>query len=149
LPYALEVIYRTRSPLADPDCAVRLTTRLASQEVPAGQTVPLTAALANTAEVEQPMTLAILGLPAGLQVQTKQLEELKKSGTVDFYETRAREVILYWRGLAPSERKTINLDLVAAVPGTYTAPASRAYLYYTPEHKHWSAPLAVHITRPQ
>jgi hypothetical protein len=29
------------------------------------------------------------------------------------------------------------VSLLAAVPGDYTAPASRAYLYYTDEFKTW------------
>jgi hypothetical protein len=35
---------------------------------------------------------------------------------------------------------------VAAVPGTYTGPASRAYLYYTDEFKTWVGGLKVAIT---
>ena len=38
-----------------------------------------------------------------------------------------------------------EISLVAAVPGTYTGPASRAYLYYTDEHKHWVQGLKVNI----
>jgi hypothetical protein len=34
---------------------------------------------------------------------------------------------------------------VAAVPGTYTGPASSAYLYYTAEHKDWAEPLRVTV----
>jgi hypothetical protein len=41
----------------------------------------------------------------------------------------------------------IKLDLTAAVPGKYTGPASRAYLYYTPENKQWCDPLAIEIAR--
>ncbi len=44
-------------------------------------------------------------------------------------------------------RKEISrfLFLVAAVPGKYTAPASRSYLYYTDELKHWTTPLSVEV----
>jgi hypothetical protein len=38
------------------------------------------------------------------------------------------------------------LSLVAAVPGSYTGPASRAYLYYTDEYKNWAPGLKVHIS---
>ena len=41
----------------------------------------------------------------------------------------------------------IKLDLVDAVPGQYTGPASRAYLYYTADQKQWIDPLVVEITR--
>ena len=39
----------------------------------------------------------------------------------------------------------LPLDLVAAVPGRYTGPASRAYLYYGDEHKQWIDPLTIEI----
>ena len=37
--------------------------------------------------------------------------------------------------------KDIDIDLLARVPGTYVAPASRAYLYYTDEFKTWVEPV--------
>ena len=43
----------------------------------------------------------------------------------------------------------IPLSLVAAVPGTYTGPASRAYLYYTDEFKQWQPGMKVTVTGKQ
>jgi hypothetical protein len=146
MPYMLNLSYRTLRPESSAACPVRLATKLASTKVKAGETVALSAELTNTADA-QPMTVAILGLPAGLEPRPDQLEELKKAGVMDYYETRAREVILYWRGLAPKRHVALKLDLTAAVPGRYTGPASRAYLYYTPENKQWADPLAVEISR--
>jgi len=40
---------------------------------------------------------------------------------------------------------TVPLSLIAAVPGRYVGPASRAYLYYSDDCKHWVAPLGVEI----
>ncbi len=48
-----------------------------------------------------------------------------------------RDVVLYWRSMAAGAKVDVPLSLIAAVPGTYTGPASRAYLYYTDEHKRW------------
>ena len=67
---------------------MRLTTKLAKPEVKAGETVALAAELTNATDQGQPMTVAILGLPAGLEPRPDQLEELKKAGTIDYYETR-------------------------------------------------------------
>ncbi len=39
--------------------------------------------------------------------------------------------------MGPNEKRHIKLDLKAEIPGTYTAPASSAYLYYTNEFKTW------------
>ena len=66
---------------------------------------------------------------------------------MDFYETGAREVIVYFRELSPKEEVAIPLDLVAEVPGTYTAPASSAWLYYSNDLKWWTEGEAVTITR--
>ena len=90
-----------------------------------------------------------MGLPGGLTFQTWQLKELREKGLVAFWETRPREVILYFRELAPSEVKTVGIDLVAQVPGEYTGPASSAYLYYGNDKKVWVDPLKVSIAAPQ
>ncbi|HJT32863.1 MAG TPA: MG2 domain-containing protein [Pirellulales bacterium] len=145
MPYGLDVSYRVRRPPSDADCAVRLSTELAAAEVDAGQTVALKAKLENTREEGQPMTIAILGLPAGLEPRKEQLDELKDAGRLDYYELRAREVICYWRSLTPRQTVDLSLDLVAEIPGRYIGPASRAYLYYTAEKKSWTEPLAVTI----
>ena len=71
----------------------------------------------------------------------------KDKQLIDFYETRDREVILYFRSLGPKAVKEIELDLMATVPGDFVAPASRAYLYYTAEYKHWAEPLRVTVAR--
>jgi len=147
MPYALDVSYRSQKPAGDDACPLRLSTSLAEGEVKEGDTVALEVELVNTADAGQPMSVAILGLPAGLEVRPDQLDELKKAGTIDYYETRPREVICYWRSLAPKKKVPLKLDLIAAVPGTYTGPASRAYLYYTAEQKQWNDPLSVEITR--
>jgi hypothetical protein len=39
----------------------------------------------------------------------------------------------------------VPIDLICEVPGEYSGPASRAYLYYNADLKHWVAPLKVSI----
>lgn len=148
LPLSAAVDYRTDLPASSPDTVVALDTRLDRTTIPMGETVRLTAELANTTDEGQPMALARIGLPGGLVPQTWQLEELREQGVVDFYETRPREIALYFRDLAPGEVHEVPLDLIAEVPGSYTAPASQAYLYYTDEHRTWVAGTEVTIERP-
>ena len=93
------------------------------------------------------MTVARIGLPGGLSAQSWQLEDLRKSGAVAFYETGPREVIVYFRDMAPGAESKIPLDLVADVPGSYTAPASSAYLYYSNDKKYWVEGEKVSIKR--
>jgi hypothetical protein len=47
--------------------------------------------------------------------------------------------------MGPEKVVDVNLDLMATVPGKFVAPASRAYLYYTDELKHWSEPLSITV----
>jgi hypothetical protein len=100
----------------------------------------------NTSADVLPMTVAIVSVPGGLEVRHEQLKELVKSETVAFYETKGRDVVFYWRCLKKNEKKELNVDLVAAVPGKYVAAASRAYLYYTNEHKVWQEGTSVEVS---
>jgi hypothetical protein len=144
--------YRTRRPVSDPDCGVRLATSLAQAEVAEGDSVRLNVTVENRRDTPQGMTVAIVGLPAGLKLpeDQKQLKELTTAGagsepTVSYWETRGRELILYWRGMAPKQKVSLGVSLIAEVPGEYRGPASRTYLYYDADHKHWVAPLSVHV----
>ena len=147
LPYSMVVDYRAVKPATHPDVAVQLSTRLDRSAVKMGENVRLTAVLENRTSNGLPMTMARVGLPGGLSFQTWQLKELKEKGLVDQWETRAREVILYYRQMKPSEKREIPLDLVALVPGEYTGPSSSAYLYYTNDQKFWADGLKVSVTR--
>jgi hypothetical protein len=147
LPYTIAIEYRSAQPRSSPRTKVAVTTQLLRTQARMGDGVTLRAHVENTTAGGLPMTLARVGLPGGMVFQTWQLKELRDKGLIDFYETRPREVILYWRALAPSARKDVDLNLLAAVPGTYEAPASSAYLYYTAEDKAWTAPVAITIDR--
>lgn len=139
LPYTLSVSYYTWQPQSSENCRVSLETSMAAASVKVGQTLRVSATLSNNTENGQPMTLAIIGLPAGLSAQPWQLKELQEKKVFDFYEISGSTVVFYYRQLKPNEKRTINLDCKAEVPGFYTAPASRAYLYYTNEYKVWTS----------
>jgi hypothetical protein len=147
LPYSIAIAYRSARPQSSPAAKVSVTTQLVKTQVRMGEGVKLRAHVENTSSGGVPMTLARVGIPGGLTFQTWQLKELRDKGAIDFYETRPREVILYWRALPPSARKDVDLDLLAAVPGHYEAPATSAYLYYTAEDKAWTAPVQVTVDR--
>jgi hypothetical protein len=147
LPYSMGVAYRTQQPASSAETQVRVATRLAKDKVPLGEGVRMKVRVENTTDAGIPMTLARVGIPGGLAFQTWQLDELKDKGAIDFFETREREVVLYFRSMAPKAVKEIDLDLLARVPGAYVGPASRAYLYYTDEHKHWVSPVQITVTR--
>jgi hypothetical protein len=147
LPYSIALEYRAARPQSSANAKVNVTTQLAKDTVKLGEGVKLRARVENKTAEGQPMTLARVGIPGGLTFQTWQLKELRDKGLIDFYETRPREVILYWRSLAPSAKKDVDLDLIAATPGTFEAPATSAYLYYTAEDKAWVAPVKVSVEK--
>jgi hypothetical protein len=146
-PFALSYTYTTLTPVSAEKCAVAISTKLAKTEANEGDTVPLTVTLDNRQKQDQGMAVAIIGLPAGMKVPTdmKQLTDLREKGVISFFETRDRELILYWRGLAPEKKIELTVDLVCDVPGVYRGPASRGYLYYNADHKHWVEPLSIKI----
>ncbi len=147
LPYSMAIEYRSTQPADHPDAAIGVSTSLERTSVPMGEAVRLTAVATNRTEGPQPMTMVRVGIPGGLTWQTWQLKELREKGLIAFYETRPREVVLYLDGMGPAEVVELPLDLVATIPGTYTGPASSAYLYYTNDQKTWTAGLRMEITQ--
>jgi hypothetical protein len=153
-PYTAAWSYRALKPASAVQCPVRLTTQLDRRTAGEGDTVRLTATVENRSGKGQGMTVAIIGLPAGLTLpedlkQLKDLARLRNDGTepgpISAWEIRGRELVLYWRDLAPGKRIEVSLDLVCRIPGRYRGPASRAYLYYNADHKDWVEPLEVVI----
>ncbi len=131
LSYALEVLYHTPKPPSDPNCPVRLAAKLLNDNttlptIGAGDTVRLEAVLKNTTERGLPMTVAVLGLPAGLEPRAEELNELRDAGAFDYYELRPREILCYWRTIHPQAEHRFAITLNAAIPGEYTAPAPLA-----------------------
>jgi hypothetical protein len=145
LPWALDVAYHSAVPADDPGAAVAIEAVLRQTTVAEGATVALDVTVTNATSEGQPMALARIGLPAGLDLPTRVLEDLQRSGAFAFWELRGRELALYWRDLAPAAVRRVPLDLVARVPGRSTGAASCAYLYYTPAARRWAAPLVVDV----
>ena len=137
LPYTLSIGYHTTLPPSSKDCALHLATSINQTNIKTGQTVRLQATLTNTTDKAQPMPMAIIGLPAGLSAQPWQLKALVEQQKVDFYEVMGNQLVFYYQAIKPNQVHTLNLDLKAEISGTYKAPASYAYLYYTNEHKYW------------
>lgn len=151
LSYTIDVGFHRVTPKNDQACPVRLVTKLNGQfadngSVSAGDSLRVQAKLINETATGQPMTVAIIGLPGGVEPHVKELDELRESGKFDYYELRGREVVFYWRAIEPSTVKAIDFGVTATVPGKYTGPASRSYLYYTAEQKQWSKPMSLEIT---
>ncbi|WP_342376849.1 MG2 domain-containing protein [Myxococcus stipitatus] len=146
LSYSMEVTYTAVLPRSSQDTPVALEVAMAKRELVEGEPTEARVMVANRTGQHLPTAVAIFGVPGGMDVRHDQLKELVKRKVVDAYEVLGRDVVLYWRGLEPRKRIDVPLSLVATVPGTYTGPASRAYLYYTDEHKVWSEGVKVSIS---
>jgi hypothetical protein len=154
-PYTATWSYRSLKPANAKNCPVQLATRLDRDTANEGDTVRLTVQVENKSGKGQGMTVAVVGLPAGLTLpedmkQIKDMARLRNNGTergeIDAWETRGRELVLYWRDLAPNKKIEVNVQLICRVPGEYQGPASRAYLYYNADTKCWTEPLKVAIS---
>ena len=146
MPFSFAVDFHDEQPPSDPACTLGLSVELPAGAVADGGITEARVRVTNRTDAARPTPVAIIGIPGGLEVRHDQLKELVKAGTVAAYEVLGREVVLYWRDLGPGQEVELSLSLVAAVPGAYTAPASRAYLYYTDESKTWAAPLAATVS---
>jgi hypothetical protein len=148
-PYTLSWSYRMPKPASGDKCPIRLTTSLSGQSAAESSSVRLAATVENLSDDqnEQGMTVAIVGLPGGLKLpeDMAQLKERRDQKLIDAWEVRGRELVLYWRGLKPKQKIDVKLDLICQVPGTYSGPASRAYLYYNADQKCWAKPLQIEI----
>lgn len=145
LPYSVNVSWSTKTPATDPGCKVKLAVSMKEKMIGRNQTVRLTATLKNKTTDGLPMTVALIGIPAGLSLQPWQLKELQEKRVFDYYEIIGQYLVLYYTSFGPSETYVVNLDLKADIAGTYLSPASTAYLYYTSEHKDWVAGNRVEV----
>jgi uncharacterized protein YfaS (alpha-2-macroglobulin family) len=146
MPFAFAINYNRTQPDSDDACKVRLSTSLKDTKLVEGNITEARVKVRNIADEAVPTPIAIVGIPGGLEVRHDQLKELRDAGTIASYEVIGREVVLYWRELKPKQTVELPLSLIAAVPGEFTAPASRAYLYYGDEYKQWNKPLTVKVT---
>lgn len=145
IPYNLEIGYSTFTPPNSEKADLHISTTLKNKETKVGETVRMDIAVTNIKSVLQPMAIAKIGIPAGLAAQPWQLKELMEKNQAAYYEFFDNYLVFYWMGFAPNETKVIHLDLKAEVPGTFKGKASNAYLYYTPEYKHWNNGVEVEI----
>lgn len=145
LPFTVGIDYFTSLPPSDPNCKVSLTTKLSAAKVAVGKPVQMEIQLKNNTKDGLPMTMACVSVPGGCVVSPVQFRELMDAKKVDFYEVKGNKVFLYYRQMIPSEIKNIVLTLTPVIKGKYESSASSAYLYYTAEHKIWSAGLPLVI----
>eukprot|EP00026_Physarum_polycephalum_P000541 Phypoly_transcript_00542.p1 GENE.Phypoly_transcript_00542~~Phypoly_transcript_00542.p1 ORF type:complete len:770 (+),score=135.57 Phypoly_transcript_00542:2170-4479(+) len=126
---------------------IALKTTLRDSKISEGQSTNVNVQVTNTENSAQGMVVAIIGIPAGLEVRFERLQELVKDKTIDYFEIFGRELILYWRGFEAQKQVEVSIEVTAALQGEYEGPASRAYLFYDDATKSWNNPLRVQIVQ--
>ncbi|KAJ3432316.1 macroglobulin / complement [Anaeramoeba flamelloides] len=150
LPFSCFIESKITKTLSDPDkCNVIFNTKLnvKNNQIKEGEGTEIKVNLKNRfQEKGQGMVVAIIGLPAGLQPRYKKLLELKKTNVISHFELfGAREVVFYWRCMAPNQEIDFTFDVIAEIPGIYYGSPSRAYVYYDDDNKYWNEPFQIEI----
>ena len=147
IPYLFYINYKTLLPQNSELCKVDLSAKLLQSKVKLSETARLEIEFKNKTKNVIFNPIVKIGIPGGTMVEPMQLKELINKQIVDYYEIFGSELVLYFRGLAQSETKKINLDLKAIIPGNYQAVASSAYLYYDNQNKIWNNGLELEIEK--
>jgi uncharacterized protein YfaS (alpha-2-macroglobulin family) len=145
LPHTVSFKWNTVKPIASADKPIAMSTRIKEDKIRVGDQVRMDVELRNVAGKNQPTPMVIVGIPAGLSPQARQLNELVDKGQVAYYEMSGSNVVLYFRHLKKGEQKDIPLDLKADFAGKFKAAASSTYAYYNDEAKDWIAGTEVTI----
>lgn len=145
IPIDVDVRYASRRPQNAPTCPLALSTSLDQKTASVGSTVRMTAKLTNPSAQAQASPMVVLGIPSGLTLQPWQLKKLVEEKQCDFYELWDGFAVFHFENLAGGATRELNLDLRADIPGTYEAPASQAFLYYSNDQRVWSKPEKLEI----
>ena len=153
-PYTLTWSYNTLKPVSAEKAPVKLATSLSKTEVAEGDGVRLLVKVENVSGQGQGMAVAVVGLPGGLTIpedlkQLKDYVRLPEDGSrplvSGFRDSRPRTGAVLGAIWQPGQKIEVPVDLTCRVPGEYSGPASRAYLYYNADLKDWVEPLKVKI----
>ena len=146
MPYSMDLMYRADVPVSTKDCALGLRTYLTERVIKEGGTTALHAVIENKLQKPVSNPMVIVGVPAGLHVSAKVLDDLKKAERIATWELTNQEIVLYLRGLKAEEKRDLVIELTGRIPGSTKGPASRAYLYYSGNQIQWVDPLEVVVT---
>ncbi|WP_062057058.1 TonB-dependent receptor plug domain-containing protein [Aquimarina longa] len=136
-PYLLNITWDSTIPSSSAKCKLELKTEITDAVHSVGENFRMNISVHNKTNQPLPMTTAIIGIPSGTAAQPWQLKEILEQYKADYFEVFDNYLVFYWKEFGASEVKQIQLDLKAEISGSYQAPASTVYLYYTDENKHW------------
>ena len=157
MPWSIKLTYRSRRPEktkqtiehVQPDLGLGLAVSLSDVQLQEGESTELRVSVANRELGKgRAMTVAVVGVPAGLQVKPSQLQALVAMGKLGAWELRGRELLLYWRGIEAGGTRQVLVQVQASGMGEFHGPISRAYVYYDEEIRDYADSLRVLILPP-
>eukprot|EP01029_Cantina_marsupialis_P002490 TRINITY_DN1230_c0_g5_i1.p1 TRINITY_DN1230_c0_g5~~TRINITY_DN1230_c0_g5_i1.p1 ORF type:complete len:798 (-),score=285.80 TRINITY_DN1230_c0_g5_i1:162-2369(-) len=149
IPGMCELFWRSNEPVSCENPPVLLDVQLMTpteNTMSEGDGAQMNVKVMNKSGDGTGMVIAIVGIPGGIALRTQRLKELVKMNKIAFFETRGRDLILYWRCMEVDSEIEVTFDVTAKTPGHYIAPASCAYMYYCSELKYWMKEQELLIT---
>jgi hypothetical protein len=118
----------SREPKADGPLAIDMS--YDKNELAVNDRLGVTARVVNRTDVEAPMVILDLPVPAGFAVESDDLRKLVQDQKIDKFQVTARKIIVYLRGLQPGQGLTLNYGLRATMSVKVQVRPAQAYEYY-------------------
>jgi hypothetical protein len=145
-----QLVFRYHKPAASASPTNRdplgITLSYDRTELMVNDRVAVTATVVNQMPTVAPMIILDLPIPAGFAIETSELDTWIKAGTIARYQTNARSMVLYLRGLNPATPLVLQYHLTATMPVRIMAPRARAYEYYDPDRQGFSQSQPLTVT---
>jgi len=137
VPFTFNTSFSSKKPSTSENCILKMETKISNDTFSEGDGGEIFVNLKNNSNLEQNMSVCIIGLPSGIEPRFEQLQELIKGETIDSYEIMERDLVIYKNNLNKNEELKFKIDIIAKYPGIYKGRSSRAYYYYENENKKW------------
>lgn len=146
IPFLLEANWTSPNiPKAAQHEVLEIKTQYSKNNPVQGEFVRLNVSLSNKLSRPVNAPMAIIGIPAGLSLQSWQLLEMEKNHLFDHFELKDNYLVVYFESLEAGKERNFHLDLKADQIGSYQSPFSVAYPYYDADQKYWAPSTILHI----
>jgi hypothetical protein len=146
IPFLLEANWTSPSiPKAAQHGVLEIKTQYSKNNPVQGEFVRLNVSVSNKLSRSVNAPMAIIGIPAGLSLQSWQLLEMEKNHLFDHFELKDNYLVVYFESLDAGKERNFHLDLKADQIGSYQSPFSVAYPYYDADQKYWAPSTILHI----
>lgn len=146
IPFLLQANWSSAEiPITKQKKVLALQTQYSNTNPTQGDFVRLSVNVKNEVARSVNAPMAIIGIPAGLSLQSWQLLDMAKQGLFDHFELKDNYLIVYFESLPEGAERSFHLDLKAEHAGYYQSPLSVTYPYYDAEQKTWASASSFHI----